>query len=126
MTHLLQKIRKGEPIVSRKGPDLPGGRGDFANNCRDNVDDNNSRHDMSANAAIRNIIKQLYEGKSGGAVKEGGRISDGEAKGNDDNIAKDRVESNPPQQCSRKGIGGILDFFGCQWSAPALGKTPRE
>lgn len=42
---------------------------------------------MSANAAIRNIIKQLNEGKSGGAAKEGSGISDGEAKSNDDNVS---------------------------------------
>lgn len=112
--YLFQEVRKWKPVVSGKGPDLAGCRGDFANDRGDDVDDDNGRHDMRGGVAVRNIEEELDEWKAGLAVEEGLGIGNSKAKGDNDNISQHRIEANSPQHCSWKGIGSVFDLFGYQ------------
>ncbi len=113
MAHLFQEIRKWKPVVSCKRPDLPRCRGDFADDGRDQVDDDNGRHDIGPRVAFRDVVKELDERGPGGTVQQRLWVGDGEAEGYDDDVSQNRIQTDTPHHRSRQSVGSIFDFLRC-------------
>lgn len=116
-TYLFQEAREWKSIVSSKGPDLSRCSGDFANDGRGEGKDDDCRHDIGTDFAVRDVVEELDEREAGVTVEECLSIGDGKAQSEDGDVTQDGVHSHSPQHGSWKRIRGIFDFFGYGQSA---------